>query len=54
VNAHKDFRALWADGHGRQPSDSRLYFTDQAAERVWRLPTEMTADQAVPELAWGK
>ena len=52
VNAHPGFRALWADGHGRQPSPSRLYFTDDAAEKVWRLPGRMSGDVAEPELTW--
>ena len=49
VHAHPDFYALWADGHGRQPSESRLYFTDRAGSRVWRLPTSMAGEFARPE-----
>jgi hypothetical protein len=49
VNAHPDFYALWADGHGRQPSLSRLYFCDREGN-VHVLPREMEADSAVPEL----
>jgi hypothetical protein len=52
LNAHPDFYALWADGHGREPSLSALYFTNQRGDRVWRLPTKMTADYAKPEVAW--
>lgn len=48
VNAHPDFYAFWADGHGRQPSESRLYFCNQAGD-VFRLPVEMSADSAQPE-----
>ncbi len=40
VNAHKDFFALWADGHGRQPSESSLYFCDLEGS-VYSLPREM-------------
>ena len=29
VNAHPDFYALWADGHARKPSPSRIYFCDR-------------------------
>ncbi len=47
VNAHPDFYAFWADGHGRQPSESRLYFADKAG-RVWRLPPVMKGDFAKP------
>ena len=48
VNAHDDFYALWADGHGRQPSESSIYFCDRAGN-VYRLPREMTADSMKPE-----
>ncbi|MBW3596368.1 MAG: BNR repeat-containing protein [Planctomycetes bacterium] len=47
VNAHPDFYAFWADGHGRQPSLSRLYFCNRAGE-VFVLPREMD-DTAKPE-----
>jgi len=52
LNAHPGFYAIWADGHGRQPSTSHLYFTNQAGDHVWRLPTTMTTDSAKPEVAW--
>jgi hypothetical protein len=48
VNAHPDFYAFWADGHGRQPSLSQLYFCDRAGN-VYFLPREMDADTATPE-----
>ena len=48
VNAHPAFYALWADGHGRRPSESSLYFCDQAGN-VFRLPRTMAADAAKPE-----
>lgn len=48
LNAHPDFYALWADGHGREPSESRLYFTNQGGDHVWRLPTTMSGDFATP------
>ncbi len=38
LNAHSDFYAFWADGHGRRPSESRLYFCDRSGRKVWRLP----------------
>lgn len=50
VNGHPDFFVFWADGHGRQPSESRLYFTNQAGDHVWRLPQTMTEDFAKPEV----
>lgn len=52
VNAHPDFYALWADGHGRQPSESCLYFTNQKGDHVWRLPVQMEEEFATPEVAW--
>jgi hypothetical protein len=48
VNAHRDFYALWADGHGRKRSASRLYYCDRDGN-VFMLPEEMKADSAVPQ-----
>ena len=42
---HPGFYAFWADGHGRQPSESRLYFCDQKGN-VYRLPQKMDGDFA--------
>ena len=50
LNAHPDFYALWADGHGRKLSESRLYFTNSTGDRVWRLPVKMEGDFAKPEI----
>jgi len=47
VNAHHGFYGLWADGHGRQLSKSRLYFTDIRG-RVYQLPEEMKSDREKP------
>ena len=52
VNAHPDFYAIWADGHARQPSESRIYFTNRQGDHVWRLPEKMSGDTAKPEIAW--
>jgi hypothetical protein len=49
VNAHPDFYALWADGHGRQPSESNLYFSDREGN-VRVLPRHMNEAFATPEL----
>ncbi len=49
INVHPDFYALWADGHGRQLSQSRLYFCDRAGN-VYRLPPKMEGEFAFPEL----
>lgn len=48
VNAHPGFCGLWADGHGRQPSESRLYFYDAAHDTVFQLPSDMDTDMAAP------
>ncbi len=48
LNAHPDFIAIWADGHGRQPSDSRLHFAD-ANGNVFRLPERMDGETVQPE-----
>ena len=48
VNAHPDFYGFWADGHGRKPSDSRLYFCNRMGD-VFRLPQVMAGDFAEPE-----
>jgi hypothetical protein len=50
VNAHPDFHAYWADGDADKLSESHLYFTNQAGDKVWRLPYTMTEDFAAPEL----
>jgi hypothetical protein len=50
LNAHPGFYTLWADGHGREPSESRLYFTNRDGDRVCRLPSHMETDSAKPEL----
>ena len=47
INVHPDFYAFWADGHGREPSESRLYFSDQKGN-VYQLPQIMDSDFAKP------
>lgn len=47
LNAHPDFIAIWADGHGRQPSQSNIYFADNEGN-VFQLPTEMKGDATKP------
>ena len=48
-DAHPDFFCYWADGDADKLSPSWLYFTNQAADKVWRLPYTMTEDFAAPE-----
>ncbi len=47
LNANPDFVALWADGHGRKPSQARLYLSDIDGN-VFQLPVEMSSDMASP------
>ena len=49
VDAHPDFYAFWADGNPDKFSESRLYFTNQAGDRVWQLPYSMREEFAKPE-----
>jgi hypothetical protein len=49
INANDEFYAIWADGHGRKPSESHLYFCDREGT-VRMLPRTMSGDFAVPEL----
>ena len=49
VDAHPDFYALWADGHGRMPSQSSLYFCDREGN-ARLLPREMNEDFVKPKL----
>ena len=49
LNAHPDFYAIWADGHGRKPSQSSLYFCDKKGN-VRMLPREMTEDFTRPAI----
>ena len=48
VNAHPDFYAIWADGHGRKPSQSSLYFCDKQGN-VRVLPRQMSSEFAEPK-----
>jgi len=49
VNAQDGFYAIWADGHGRQPSESDLYFCDKTGS-VRILPRHMDHADTEPEL----
>ncbi len=48
VHAHPGFWAFWADGNGREPSESRLYFCNQKGE-IFQLPQQMTSSEEVPK-----
>jgi len=43
VNAHPDFYAFWADGHGRKSSESRLYISSREGN-VFRFPQLMSKE----------
>ena len=47
LNVQPGFYAFWADGHGRQPSVSRLYFCDKALN-VYLMPLTFEGDFADP------
>jgi hypothetical protein len=40
INARPDFYGFWADGHGRKPSRSELYYCDKAGN-VFLFPEKM-------------
>ena len=40
VNAQDGFYALWADGHGRKPSESNIFFCNKKGD-VFKLPREI-------------
>ncbi|MDR0610506.1 MAG: BNR-4 repeat-containing protein [Planctomycetaceae bacterium] len=48
INAHPDFYALWASGHGRKKSESTLYFCNKNGE-VFELPRQMEFDTQKPK-----
>ena len=48
MHAHPDFYGFWADGNGRQKSESRLYFCNRQGT-VFRLPQTLDGDFAAPE-----
>ncbi|MCF0234681.1 MAG: BNR-4 repeat-containing protein, partial [Thermoguttaceae bacterium] len=47
IDANPGFYAFWADGNGRAPSASNLYFSTKDG-KVFKLPREMRADWEEP------
>ncbi len=47
VNAQSDFYGIWADGHGRKPSWSSLFFCDKDGN-VFKLPRQTTDAMITP------
>jgi len=48
LNGQDDFFSIWADGHGRQPSESNLYFWNKKTGSVCQLPYTMLSEMAAP------
>lgn len=48
VNAQPEFYAFWADGHAREPSPSKFYFSNQSGE-VFELPETMKESVVSPK-----
>src|SRR5690606_8679658 len=48
VQASPEFYSIWADGHGRKPSISYLYFSDEQGN-VFRMPREGSGPLLLPE-----
>ena len=49
IHAHPDFYAYWADGHADEFSESHLWFTNKAGDKLWHLPYDMDGDYAKPQ-----
>ena len=47
-DAHPDFLAFWADGHGRKPSESHLFFANDQGS-VFELPRYLQGENAQPK-----
>ena len=48
-HAQPDFYGIWADGHGRKPSESNIFFTNEKGD-VYKLPRHNTDMMITPEL----
>lgn len=48
LHANPDFYSFWADGDADKFSVSKLYFTNQKADKVWVFPFEMQKEFAKP------
>lgn len=47
VKSHPGFYGFWADGHGREPSPSNLYFCNREGD-VFGLPSQFAGRQVTP------
>lgn len=50
TRAHPEFYSYWADGNADTFSESHLYFSNKAGDKVWHLPYHMTGEFAEPVL----
>lgn len=41
LNANEDFYSFWADGDADKFSESHLFFSNKAGDKVWQLPYDM-------------
>jgi hypothetical protein len=48
IHAHPDFYGIWADGHGRKPSISQLYYCNRDGT-VCILPMDMNKHEGKPK-----
>jgi hypothetical protein len=48
MHANSAFYGIWADGHGRKPSESNLYFTTENGD-VFKLPRHSSDAMITPE-----
>lgn len=48
INAQDNFYSIWADGHGRKPSESSIYFCDKEGN-VFQLPKDSNDEMIIPQ-----
>jgi len=48
LNANEDFYSFWADGDADKFSESHLFFSNKAGDKVWQLPYDMEENLAKP------
>ncbi|MCF6284645.1 MAG: hypothetical protein L3K26_05605, partial [Candidatus Hydrogenedentes bacterium] len=50
LGAQDAFQAFWADGHGREPSTSHLFFWNRKAGEVRQMPYVMESEMVTPKV----
>jgi hypothetical protein len=48
LNANEDFYSFWADGDADKFSESHLFFSNKAGDKVWQLPYDMEENFVKP------